>query len=244
MTLANQDWKDHRVIVTGGAGFIGSVLVWELNRRGCCDIAIADFPALGDKQNNLAGLRYSEYLGPTLPVALAHVVAASDAEDRAALADHDYQFALKVHVGGVWRDDDRVAGVLQRADRLVEHLRTVRRLPVTQVALVIAAHRQNLGGLARIQQLHCAKRMRGASRLVRAEQIPANLADRCAIQNAVGRGGAGAVPDVLGHGCTSPCPPFGTPESTFGPAFGPSIFPLRASVTLALNIVSNTSLSF
>ena len=64
MTLANQDWKDRRVIVTGGAGFIGSVLVWELNRRGCCDIVIADFPALGEKQKNLAGLRYSEYLEP------------------------------------------------------------------------------------------------------------------------------------------------------------------------------------
>ena len=35
MSLTNVDWKDKRVIVTGGAGFIGSVLVWELNRRGC-----------------------------------------------------------------------------------------------------------------------------------------------------------------------------------------------------------------
>ncbi len=50
--------------MTGGAGFIGSVLVWELNRRGCTDIVIADFPALGEKQKNLAGLRYSEYLEP------------------------------------------------------------------------------------------------------------------------------------------------------------------------------------
>ena len=43
MALANENWKDKRVIVTGGAGFIGSVLVWELNRRGCSQVVIADF---------------------------------------------------------------------------------------------------------------------------------------------------------------------------------------------------------
>ena len=64
MPIANEDWKNKRVIVTGGAGFIGSVLVWELNRRGCTDAVIADFPALGEKQKNLAGLRYTEYLEP------------------------------------------------------------------------------------------------------------------------------------------------------------------------------------
>ena len=85
-----------------------------------------------------------------LPVALADVVAAGDAEDGPARADHDDQFALEVYVGGIGRDDDRAAGMLQRADGLVEHLGTVRGLAVAQVALVIAAHRQNLGWLAGI----------------------------------------------------------------------------------------------
>lgn len=64
MASAARNWKDRRVIVTGGAGFIGSVLVWELNRRGCSDIVIADFPPQAEKGSNLNGLRHSEYLEP------------------------------------------------------------------------------------------------------------------------------------------------------------------------------------
>ena len=62
--MTNEDWKDKRVIVTGGAGFIGSVLVWELNRRGCSNVAIADSPATGEKRANLNGLRYTEFIEP------------------------------------------------------------------------------------------------------------------------------------------------------------------------------------
>jgi len=64
MSLANDNWKDRRVVVTGGAGFIGSVLVWELNRRGCSDVVIVDFPAVGEKRSNLHGLRYTACIGP------------------------------------------------------------------------------------------------------------------------------------------------------------------------------------
>ena len=64
MAKTNEHWKDKRVIVTGGTGFIGSVLVWELNRYGCSDIAIVDYPAEGAKSTNLSGLHYTELIEP------------------------------------------------------------------------------------------------------------------------------------------------------------------------------------
>lgn len=48
--------------MTGGAGFIGSALVWELNRRGCERVVIADFLDHSDKWRNLAPLRFEDYL--------------------------------------------------------------------------------------------------------------------------------------------------------------------------------------
>jgi ADP-L-glycero-D-manno-heptose 6-epimerase len=51
-----------RIVVTGGAGFIGSALVWGLNRRGFDRILISDRLDRSDKWRNLNGLRFEDYV--------------------------------------------------------------------------------------------------------------------------------------------------------------------------------------
>lgn len=46
------------IIVTGGAGFIGSALVWALNKKGHEDIIIVDHFGINEKFKNLISLKY------------------------------------------------------------------------------------------------------------------------------------------------------------------------------------------
>jgi ADP-L-glycero-D-manno-heptose 6-epimerase len=52
----------HRLIVTGGAGFIGSATIWQLNKLGYDDIICVDALRNGDKWKNLVGLRITDAL--------------------------------------------------------------------------------------------------------------------------------------------------------------------------------------
>ncbi|HEX9047479.1 MAG TPA: ADP-glyceromanno-heptose 6-epimerase [Verrucomicrobiae bacterium] len=56
------DFSDSRVLVTGGAGFIGSALVWALNRRGCDNIVVCDILGASEKWRNLTPLRFADYV--------------------------------------------------------------------------------------------------------------------------------------------------------------------------------------
>jgi ADP-L-glycero-D-manno-heptose 6-epimerase len=50
------------IIITGGAGFIGSAIVWALNMRGRTDILVVDELENSEKWKNLAGLSFTDYL--------------------------------------------------------------------------------------------------------------------------------------------------------------------------------------
>ncbi len=57
-----KDLSESRVLVTGGAGFIGSALVWALNRKGCERIVVCDRLGTDEKWRNLTALRFQDYL--------------------------------------------------------------------------------------------------------------------------------------------------------------------------------------
>jgi ADP-L-glycero-D-manno-heptose 6-epimerase len=49
------------IVVTGGAGFIGSAIVWGLNKKGITDIHIVDWLKDEDKWKNLLNLKFLDY---------------------------------------------------------------------------------------------------------------------------------------------------------------------------------------
>jgi ADP-L-glycero-D-manno-heptose 6-epimerase len=56
------DLSQGTIVVTGGAGLIGSAVVWALNRRGLDDILIVDRLDSSEKWRHLVPLRFTDYI--------------------------------------------------------------------------------------------------------------------------------------------------------------------------------------
>ena len=98
-------------IITGGAGFIGSALIWRLNRAGIDDIVIVDDLGKGEKWKNIRQLRYADYVQrdafarmleeaatPWPLTAVVHLGACSDTTERDAefLMSNNFKYSQRL----------------------------------------------------------------------------------------------------------------------------------------------------
>lgn len=99
--MTPNDFSQARVLVTGGAGFIGSALVWALNARGCQRVVVSDFLGASEKWRNLAAVRFEDYLE------------ADDLRPRLASGALG-RFELVLHLGACSATTERDASYLMR----------------------------------------------------------------------------------------------------------------------------------
>ena len=99
------------VIVTGAAGFIGSAVIWGLNKNGINDILAVDELGSTDKWKNLRGLSYKDYVEkdyfrnlikagdlPDSVTSIVHMGACSSTTetDASYLIDNNYQYTKEL----------------------------------------------------------------------------------------------------------------------------------------------------
>lgn len=99
------------IVVTGGAGFIGSALIWKLNNRGITDILVVDRLGTGEKWRNLVSLKYVDFRDKTVFIdelesglyndsvtAIFHMGACSSTTEQNAdyLMENNFHYTLRI----------------------------------------------------------------------------------------------------------------------------------------------------
>ncbi len=107
------------IVVTGGAGFIGSNLVAGLNEKGIDEIIIVDRLGTGEKWKNLNGLKFIDFIYkddfyemivnetlPYEPEAIFHLGACSSTTEKDAdyLIHNNFQYSVELAKFAAWRE--------------------------------------------------------------------------------------------------------------------------------------------
>jgi ADP-L-glycero-D-manno-heptose 6-epimerase len=93
-------------VITGGAGFIGSAMIWKLNSLGFDDILVVDNLGVSEKWRNLVKRRYAEYMHRDVFLDLIRQDALKEATGKEARAI--------VHMGACSSTTERDADFLMR----------------------------------------------------------------------------------------------------------------------------------
>ncbi len=98
------------IVLTGGAGFIGSALLWRLNAEGIADVIVVDRLGRDGKWKNLVGKRFRALVTPEQFLAdierntvgsfdaIIHLGACTDTTERDAdyLAENNYRYSVRL----------------------------------------------------------------------------------------------------------------------------------------------------
>ena len=129
------DLHNGRILLTGGAGLIGSTVLWALNRRGIDDVLVVDRLDESEKWKHFVPLRFADYL---------------DADDLSELIDFEPEtlgpIATVIHLGACSSTTECNADFLMRNN--YEYTKRLARWALERgIRFVYASSAATYGGL-------------------------------------------------------------------------------------------------